>query len=177
MKALIAVIVIAAVAIGGYFMFRPNKTIAPSEPADTSSQSAQESPVPADGKKMAFAEFMKTNKGSYVCTVNQNVGGTDTAGTVHVNGMDISGQFAITAAGQSLTAYVVSKDGYVYTWTSMMPTVGWKSKMTTSGSGSTAASGTFSWNNDTIGDYDCQPEPVNASLFTIPASVNFTAVN
>lgn len=174
MKAFIAVIVITAVAVGGYFAFRPDKKIAPNETPDTIEW--QES-APTSGKKVPFSEFAKNNKGAYVCTVNQSIGGTDTSGTVHVNNGDISGQFAINAAGQSITMYVVSKDGYAYTWSSMMPTIGWKSKVDASTSASGAVAGSYSWNNDTIGDYDCQPETANASLFTIPATVNFTAVN
>ena len=134
--------------------------------------------------KMAFSQFMKTDKGSYVCEVNQRVGGVTSKGKVYLSKGNIRGDFATSAAGQNITSSMVMKDGYSYTWTSMSSTMGFKVKLPTeaeattgaSNQGSASAQASYAWNGDTIGDYSCEVAVVEDSRFALPATINFTEV-
>lgn len=136
-----------------------------------------------EGKKMAFSKFMQTDRGSYTCEVNQNYNGATTKGTVYLDNGMMRADFATSVAGQNLTSSVVLKDGYSYTWTSMSPT-GFKVRVPTeeevAGSNATATSdgrnGTIGFNTDQIGDYNCITASVDASRFTLPATVTFTEI-
>jgi hypothetical protein len=127
------------------------------------------------GKKMAFSEFMKQG-GSYKCTVNQNIGGTESKGTTYMSEGMVRGEFVTVAQGMSMTASLIVRDGYTHSWTSMMPTMGFKSKVVTSAPSDTEAdtSGTYSFDGNQIGDYDCQPWTPDASMFALPSGTTFT---
>lgn len=131
------------------------------------------------GKKMAFSQFISTDKGSYKCEVNQYVSNIETKGTVFVKNGMIKGEFTTAVAGRNITANMIARDGYSYSWSSMAPTVGYKTKLDTSVNATTTAStsGSYSWNADQIGDYNCVPEEIEDSQFSVPASINFTTVN
>lgn len=171
-KLIIGIILVVAVG-GGYYLY--------SSPKNVSTDSVnQQAPVVPDakvptGKKMAFSEFMKQN-GSYQCTVTQNVNNTSVNGTVFINDGKIRGEFSTSYNGTNMNISTIARDGYSYTWTSMMPTMGFKAKIVENATGdaNASASGSYSWNAEHIGDYNCEAWSPDASKFSLPTSVTFT---
>lgn len=151
-----------------------------SEVKEETASSTEETKVPA-GKKMSFDAFMKQG-GSYVCTVNQDVGGMTSKGTVYINGtsgQNIRGEFTTSVQGMNIGTSLIVRDGFTYTWSSMMPTTGYKVAVSKSDVGANVnqgASGSYSWNAEQIGDYDCKPWTVDATKFDLPKTVKFTEV-
>lgn len=176
MKALIIVILVALAAAGGYFAFRPDANKETASPEENSTTST-ETPT---GKKMAFSQFVKQG-GSYKCTVNQylgEVGGASTQGITYIDKGMIRGEYSTQAQGISINSTFIVRDGYSYTWTSMAPTMGFKSKVVENPevNANASASGSYSYNSEQVGDYDCQVWTSDPSLFNIPSEVTFREV-
>jgi hypothetical protein len=119
-----------------------------------------------------------SQNGTYKCTVNQYVGDIESKGTVYMDKGLLRGEFATAVANQKIDTTMILRDGYTYTWTSMAPTMGFKSKVVepTTTSTTTATSGTYSWNADQIGDYNCEAWTGDESKFALPATIKFTEV-
>lgn len=168
-KIIIGIVIAALVIVGGYAAFKQSK--APVQ------ENAEQSITTNEEKKMAFAEFIKKG-GSYKCTVHQSVGGMDTVGTTYIHNGMIRGEYNNKVQGSNIDATLIVKDGYSYTWTSMYPTMGFKSKINQeaaveSGAG---ASGTYSFDAEQIGDYECESWPADNSKFEIPTNITFRQV-
>ena len=174
-KTIVGLLIIGGVSGAVYYM-----SSSPKEEVVTVAENSTTTPsVPAEGKKMAFSQFMKSNTGSYKCTVNQYVQNMETKGTVYINSGMIKGEFATTVAGQNITSNFIVRDGFSYTWSSAMPTMGFKVKVvepTTGATGSAEASGTYAFNGDQIGDYNCEDWQASDAMFTVPTSVTFKAL-
>lgn len=141
---------------------------------DIATTTASTTPEKPTGKKMAFSEFMKQG-GSYKCTVTQTVATMTTNGIVFIDSGKVKADFAVSVAGQSINTSMIVRDGYTYTWTSTMPTKGFKTKIVaTSGDSSASPKGTITWDGSQIGDYSCEPWTADASVFTLPTTVTFT---
>jgi hypothetical protein len=167
------VVGIVAVAIAGYFMFQPGTMTVENEGGATSTPQVDTSTA---GKKKAFSEFMKEG-GSYKCTVHQYVNDTDTQGTVYLDSGLVRGEYDTQVQGKNYEGTVVVRDGYAYMWSSMMPGTGFKSKVETDAEGGQeVSSGSYSFNANQIGEYDCQPWTADGSMFEIPADVTFREV-
>lgn len=171
-KTIISVLVVGVVVVGGYFALTNKKAEAPKEEEKTE---VTNRPSDKNDKKIPFSEFVKQG-GSYKCEVKQVVGNMENSGTVYINGKNIRGEYTSLVAGKTIDTSFMMKDGYSYTWSSMMPNMGFKmeipnveSKTDTSGS----PSGTYSWNANQIGEYNCEPWTLNAAIFELPANVKF----
>lgn len=144
--------------------------------------STDNTPTPS-GKKIAFSELVKQG-GSYECTVKQAVSNMDSDGVVFMNRDRIRGEFSTLTQGIKIDTSMIVKDGYTYTWSSMMPGAGFKIKMDsptgagahTTADAETSTNGSYSWNADQIGDYYCKEWAVDESKFTLPTSVKFTEI-
>lgn len=173
-KTIIIILVALAMVGGGYYMSyaRSNPDmIAVGEPYG---ENAQDGSSDTDGKKMAFDAFVKQG-GSYKCTVNQSVQGVDSTGTVYMDGGKMSGTFATAVQGMNFETRFIARDGYSYSWSSAMPGQGFKTAVAAQAANTDAStSGTYSFNAEQIGDYDCDPWTADATVFAIPASVKFT---
>ncbi len=173
-KIIAAIVIVAVVAGAGYAIARKNKNPQPAGGVTVD----QKQDVSA-GKKMAFADFVKEG-GSYQCTVNQNVQNIETKGTVYISGERISGTFSTKTQGMNIDTNMIVRDGYTYTWSSMMQGMGVKIKATSPGAAGSnpgaSASGTYSFNAEQIGDYDCKPWTANESVFTLPSGITFQAL-
>ncbi len=178
MKKIIIGIVAVGVIVGGYFVF-VNKN---------AGENSGEVKTDIQGKKMAFESFLKNDSRAYVCTVNQYVGDVESKGTVYIaNGAEgakisernIRGEFKTTVKNLEVDTNFITKDGFSYTWSSMMPNVGYKVKVEEGKTGdtNTNTSGTYSFDATQIGDYDCKEWIVEPGKFAIPASVKFTDLN
>lgn len=164
-----SLIVVAVLVVGGYFVFKGGE---PKNPGEIKGEETTET-----GKKMAFSEFVKQG-GSYKCTVKQSLSDFENSGTVYINGANMRGEFSTIAEGKNMDTVFITTDGYSYTWSSLLPEMGFKVKIKTdvAGDGNADTSGTYNFNSEQIGDYDCQPWTVDASLFTIPSGVTFTEI-
>jgi hypothetical protein len=175
-KSIVIGVVVVVVVLGGCFLYTKSdlsdqKMVPPTEEGAQTGTSAE-------GKKMAFDSFLKQG-GSHVCTVHQDVGGTESTGTVYVDGDKVKGEFNTTAQGMTMKISFMNLDGYSYSWSSMSPTMGFKTKINQSAAGAGAgasASGSYSWNAEQIGDYDCQSWSPDASAFALPSGVVFAQV-
>lgn len=129
-------------------------------------------------KDMSFQELMKKT-GSYECTVKQAVMGVTTEGKVSIKGEKVSAAFSSAVSGKVYETSMITKDGYVYTWSSMTPTAGIKTRVpTTAGQGATttAFSASYAWDGKDIGSYSCVVANISESVFDVPASITFTEV-
>ncbi|MES2087577.1 MAG: hypothetical protein V4467_01140 [Patescibacteria group bacterium] len=127
-----------------------------------------------NGKKMAFSELVKQN-GFYKCDIQQNAGDAETSGVTYVHAGMIRGEYTTTVSGVTVGTNIIVRDGYTYSWTSLAPGMGFKAKVATteSNNGGAGPAGTYSFNADQIGDYNCQTVPSDTSRFTLPAGVTF----
>ncbi len=164
---IIAVIVIIIFALA---VKNPKSEIGGLQNSQTTSQTS--------GKKIAFEQLVKQG-GSYECTVHQYINDTDTVGTVKIKNGNLRGTFSTNYNGMDFDGEVIIKDGYSYSWTSAMPSMGFKAKITQDEFGNVAAgsSGKYTWNYAQIGDYDCKAATIPDSTFAVPATVNFTTVS
>lgn len=133
---------------------------------------------PTSNKKMAFSQFLANDKGSYQCTVNQYVNNIESKGKVYLNNGMINGEFNTTVSGISIDTYLIVRDGFTYTWSSMLQGTGFKAKVveSTNTNTDTKTSGQYSFNAEQIGNYDCQPWTPDESKFTLPSSIIFKEV-
>ncbi len=178
-KIIIAVIIIALLGVGGYMLFAGQDEAVVTAENSSDTNTAQES----EGKKMAFTEFMKQG-GTYKCEVNQNIGDTTTQGTTYMDGGMIRGEYVTQVQGMTVSSYSIIRDGYSYGWSSIAPTMGYKVKLDTAATSNTSAdvntntstSGSYTFNAETIGDYNCEAWTADASMFALPAGVTFREV-
>ena len=170
-KTIVGIIIILIGGTGYYFYSQPNAV--PTVPTTT-----KEENVKPTGKKMAFSQLM-TQNGTYKCTVTQYIENMESKGVVYMDKRLLRGEFSTIAGGQKIDTTMILRDGYTYTWTSMAPTMGFKVKAVTelNTSTSSTATGTYSWNADQIGDYNCEAWTPDETQFTLPAIIKFTLVN
>lgn len=161
-------ILVVVLVVGGYYTLKGSK----SEPKENGTVQGENT-----SKKMAFSEFVKQG-GSYKCEVKQSMNDFENSGTVYINGGNIRGEFTNIAEGKTINSSFISKDGYMYSWSSALPTMGFKMQVNPTGTSTGAdASGTYSWNANQIGDYNCVAWTLDASKFELPAGITFKAVD
>ncbi len=128
------------------------------------------------GKKMAFSAFVKQG-GSYKCEVKQYMSDVENSGTVYLNGTNMRGEFSTIAEGRTIDTSFIFTDGFMYTWSSALPSMGFKIKADPKVENPNAsASGTYAWNADQIGDYNCEAWTADTVKFTLPAGMTFKEI-
>lgn len=149
-------------------------------PETTPEDTSEEIIMETQGKKMAFSEFLKQDKGAYQCTVNQYIDAEmtqSTQGTVFINAGNISGTFETNVGAMRITSSMVVRDGYSYTWSNMSP-IGYKVAVTEPAKINTEQemSGTYLWNAEQIGDYNCEVWDVDMTKFDLPQGISFQEI-
>lgn len=164
---------IALVALGGgglYYMKQSVKET--SEPTVNNVTTSQ--------KKMAFSQFSSQDKGDYKCTVSQYVQDIKSEGTVYLSSGMIRGEFTTQYNGQTIDSTFIVRDGYTYAWSSASKNMGFKVKAKTSASTEVSAggnaSGTYSFDLDQIGDYNCDAWVADETKFIPPTTITFTTM-
>lgn len=173
-KKILSLIVIIAI-IGGLAFLKSRNT-------NTDNNKADVADLQNDQENKSFEEFMKSENGSYVCNVEQNVSDFESKGIVYIkNGADMSsrkihGEFTTNTQGMNVTTNFIMTDGFSYTWSSILPNMGFKVKIQEqkAGDSSTQMSGTYGFDTKQIGSYDCKSWEVDESKFTVPSSIKFT---
>jgi len=177
-KTIVAFLVVLVVAGGGYFIFNSKKEIP--ENAQVANNELKndeiknETPEQPAGKKMAFSQFIKQDFGPYKCEVKQAFSDMENSGTVYINKGNLRGDFSTIAEGRKMDSSFIMKDGYTYNWSSFAPTMGVKMKVdmnAENGNTNTQTSGTYSWNAEQIGEYNCEEWVMDESKFTLPSTV------
>ena len=177
-KTTIIPIIIIVTAGLGLFIVNNSSNNSDSEVLMNSSEEVSEL---SSGKKMSFAEFLRQDKGAYECTVTQYIDegmSQTTQGLVYLYNGLVRGDFEIQVSGMNILSSTIVKDGFSYTWSSMSP-VGFKAKanmVTEDVIDSKQASGTYSWNSDQIGEYDCKEWNVDTAKFELPSNVSFQEI-
>jgi hypothetical protein len=177
-KTLLTILAVVVIGAGAYFALNKSSSTDEAQVSSSVTPNASTSSQPS-GKKMSFSSFLQNDKGSYKCVVNQDVQGITSTGTVYISNGNVSGKFSTTAQGMNIDTNFVTKDGYSYTWSSLSKT-GFKVKVNTEKgevNPTNGTSGTYSWNAEQIGDYDCQDWNADASVFAVPTSITFTEMN
>jgi len=96
---------------------------------------------------------------------------------MYINGQNMKGEFSTVAEGRTMNSSFMSRDGYSYTWSSLTPGMGFKIKAEAETSNEGAdVSGTYAWNADQIGDYNCENWVVDATKFELPKDVTFQEI-
>lgn len=175
-KIILGIVIVGALVFGVYSMRRDavpiDDTVA--EQGETATQDEQAS----SGKKMAFNVFLEQDKGSYVCTVKQYFEQTDSEGTVYISEGKVRGDFVTTVANKEVKTSFLVKDGYQYLWTSPLAS-GFKMKIPAQGGSmenQAGMSGTYAWNAEQIGDYNCTPWTPDTATFTLPSGMMFAEI-
>lgn len=172
------IIVLAVIILGGLGFVSYSQMNAQKNSQITTDTNATTTPTTeTSGKKMAFSELLKQG-GSYQCTVKQAVSDFNSDGLVYIDKDRIRGEFSTIAEGMKVDTSLIVRDGYNYTWSSIAPKMGFKVKIDPQVTGSTSAdmSGTYSFNANQIGEYDCASWTVDESKFTLPSTVVFTEI-
>lgn len=165
-KVLPVVLIAGAVLVGGYFYLNGDK----GEMVKDTSASQME-------KKIAFSQFLK-DRGSYECKVDQSVEGAETKGTVYINDGFLRGRFETQTQGTKMATDLLVSNGYTYTWSSAAP-MGVKAPVLEDGTivdKNQELTGSYSWNADQIGEYDCVAWTPDPAVFSIPEGIEFMDV-
>lgn len=155
-----------------------NEVVVDTNQEDSATNTDATTEATPSGKKMAFSQFIATDKGSYECTVNQYVNDIESKGKVYINNGMIKGEFNTKTAGFNIDSSLIVRDGFTYTWSSMLPGTGFKAKVVadTNINTDTKTTAQYSFNAEQIGDYDCQPWATDESKFILPTSIVFKEV-
>ncbi len=173
----IGVIIAGIIIIGlGVFLITQKKSSNELEQIPTDSSVTENAP---QGKKMAFSELVKQGD-AYQCTVTQYIDSTFTAtteGKVFIAGGKVRGNFSTQVEGMNVDTSMIARDGLVHTWTSLA-NIGITTKQVknTEEEKPVETSGQFSWNDEMIGDYDCQDWKEDTSVFEVPKNITFKAI-
>jgi hypothetical protein len=171
MKTIVWVLVLGVVIFGIYSLSGKNKINYQQQVASENLQEQSVEEEKPTGKKMAFSEFVKQG-GAYQCSVKQATSDFDSSGTVYINGSKMRGEFTTIAEGINVKSYIIMRDGFIYTWSSAAPKIGFKMEVKTDEQ--SGNSGTYTWDPKQIGDYDCSVWTVDEAKFTVPSEVTFS---
>lgn len=120
-----------------------------------------------------FADLMG-KVGSWKCTVKTTIEEAPSEGVAYIADGKVRADFTakIAAMGdKEVQSSMIQSDGYVYTWSDMMPQ-GMK-MMIPEGQPASQDSGSSGFDASSKVDYDCGPWITDVSKFTPPASVTF----
>ncbi len=179
-KTILVIIIIAVVIGGGIWVFsahqNKNNEVSSSE-INTLPENLSKNSEKASTKKIPFSEFIK-GFGSYQCTVNQSVNGNETKGTIYLSKGLLRGEFASVARSLKIDTNFIVRDGYTYTWTSLMPKFGFKTKINSENRESSGSqnSGSYNFNAEKVGDYNCEAWTVDQSKFNLPTGIEFREI-
>ncbi|MDQ3075947.1 MAG: hypothetical protein M3Q34_02370 [bacterium] len=174
---IILTFVLIVIALGGYGLIFQKSKLENTAPM-VSNEFESETKVQPTGKKMAFSEFIKQDKGAYKCEVKQAFSDMENSGTIYMNNGMMRGEFSTIAEGQPMDSSFIMKDGYAYNWSSTLPSMGVKVKVLTSADDNgREAKETYTWNAEQIGEYNCEEWKVDESKFALPTRINFTELS
>lgn len=158
-KVIVGLLVAAGLGGGAWYV----STHPSAEVAETTSEDTEETATSTG----TFADLM-ARVGSWKCDAKATYDGGASEGTVFMDGGKIRGDFVATMSGRSVDTSFVSLDGYIYTWTDVLPQ-GMKVKVD-------AAAGTAGGQGidpSTPVDYSCVVWIADQSKFVLPSDMEF----
>lgn len=167
-NALIGIIAGIVIVGGGVWYVSSNKEVSPVAIEETSEESQEAQQNEGEG---TLADLMGRT-GSWTCEVNAAYEGGSSDGTVVMNDGKLRGDFTATMAGITVNTSFIGRDGYMYSWTSMLPQ-GFKVEMN-------AAAGTAGGQGmdpSTNVNYSCMPWAADESKFVVPSDITFIEMN
>lgn len=175
---IIAIVIGVVVLIGAGYMMYTNKANTLDDAAGGTSLAGSEdagrndTPDTTMGGAFRGSLFdLAARGGNYQCTFSSAADGTQSSGTVYVSGNMVRGNFKSVSSGTMMESHMITRDGYVYTWSPAMST-GMKLMMQGSGTGTTGTQGNYADANQQY-DYDCDSWNLDASQFELPSGVQF----
>ncbi len=139
-------------------------------PSATPFPSASETASPtASGSSSGTLQTLLAMKGSVKCTVQHSTEMDISSGIVYISNGKLRGDFDVSAAGQTMKAYVLVNGSDVYSWSSLSAT-GVKTTVSASSSSSQSNQG-VNFNQNL--NYSCTSASVDASVFAMPQGINF----
>lgn len=153
LKVLIGLVLLAAIGGGVYVA-----TKAPSAPA-----AEEQGAVVETESSGTFAELL-ARVGSWKCDAKATHDQGASEGTVYMNGGKVRGDFVATMSGQTVNTSFVSMDGYIYTWSDLLPQ-GMKVKM----DAAAGTSGGQGIDPATPVEYSCEVWIPDESKFALPS--------
>ena len=107
------------------------------------------------GKKIPFSQFIK-QQGTYKCTVSLPFDSSVTKGVVYIGSTMKKAVFTSTMADHEMITTMVMRDGYTYTWNTMVTGTGYNVKIDDTKTSTTTMLATYAWTPDQIGEYSCE---------------------
>ncbi len=168
MQALAGIIVGIIIVGGGAWYFTSGSSdTAPTTGEETVMEESTDAPEGAG----TFAELM-ARTGSWTCDASAQHEGGGSSGTVVMNNGKLRGDFTSTMSGITVSSSFIGRDGYMYTWTSMLPQ-GFKVAI----DASTGTSGGQGIDPSTQVEYSCAPWSADESKFELPSGITFMEMN
>jgi hypothetical protein len=163
----IVIFILILLGAGGMYVMTQKSVKAPAPPAPT-----------AEPTKATAAEAKGTIKSLLASGVPQSCTFTSekqasTSGTVYIAGGKMRGDFTTTSQGQSMTGHLIIDSGYSYIWSDLL-TRGMKVALTEGSASATTANQGMDVNQSV--SYTCKPWTPDASKFTLPTNITFTAI-
>lgn len=153
LKILIGLVILAAAGGGAYLATRA--------PSNSTPQNLE---VKAEGASSGTLADLMARAGSHTCTAKATHDGGTSEGTVYMSGGKLRGDFVATMGGQVVNTSFISVDGYMYTWSDMLPQ-GMKVKI----DAAVGTSGGQGIDPSTPVEYSCAPWTADESMFALPA--------
>lgn len=168
-------LVAAVVVVGGGVWYFSSGNSANAPTTEEGVATTMEGEEQADGSGTLADLMMRA--GSFRCDVDvaAEEGNTtaETSGVVYIGDGKMRGDFTTKVSGMTVNSHMLTLDGYVYTWSDMMPQ-GMKMKVAADGTAQGQTQG--SMDASAAVDYHCAPWSVDGARFTIPSSVTFMTV-
>lgn len=167
--AMIALIVILLLLIGGFLFMKKNP--------GSSMKNITSSDSTVDAISGTLEDLFAKNV-PLQCTFSSSIAGQESSGSVMVSNKKMRGEFTTTIQGKSQKASIIQDGQYMYSWSSDQK-MGTKLKME-SFKGEVAKAQDAAQKNQALalsqqqGIYDCKPWIAQESAFTPPADVAFT---
>jgi len=158
LKLIIGFLILAGVVGGGAWYATAHKTVG---------TAPDEEVMDSTSKEGTFADLM-ARVGSWKCDAKATYEGGSSEGTVYMDRGTIRGDFVASMAGRIVDTSFVSLDGYMYTWSDVLPQ-GMKVKID-------AAAGTAGGQGidpSTPVEYTCEVWIAEQDKFELPSDIQF----
>lgn len=159
LKIIIAVIAVGALGAGAWFLTSSPKTESGTPSSETTEKESASSGM--------FADLM-ARTGSWQCHTKATHEQGMSEGDVFINDGNIRGDFVASMAGRSINTSFISREGYMYTWSDMLPQ-GMKVKV----EAAAGTSGGQGIDPATPVEYSCEAWAVDESKFATPSDMEF----
>lgn len=170
-----AVILVLLLGVGGYAVMHKSAVSTPVAVNQTAQPTAAVSPVPTSAGPTSSLRTLLNYTGSETCDFSDTQ--SNSTGKVYVSAGKIRGDFTSQINGTAANFHMYTDRKNVYVWMSGQ-TIGFKTPFTAiAAPAPTGTSGQENVDLDRQLNYTCTPGEIDASYFTLPVGVTFSAVS